>query len=151
MARLDDEQYRRLRAFLAYFDEQFFSAMAPGLPAEARPLAALDATERTSRARAAAGLRMAVNDIVEMTLDWPQGQVEAVDRALSEGGIPSLSEVRATFSSKVAAVLRRGRIRGEVEYYLVKGVLDGAAEALSEDDQLRASRMISAYEAAKTS
>jgi hypothetical protein len=36
-----------------------------------------------------------------------------------------LSEVRQRYSTKYLQILKRGTIRSETEYYLVKGIVDG--------------------------
>jgi hypothetical protein len=38
---------------------------------------------------------------------------------------PSLSEVRSKYSKKYLQILKRGHIKSLIEYYLVKGILDG--------------------------
>lgn len=63
---------------------------------------------------------MAINDTVEMTDSWTPEQVAAVDLGMQEQGLPTLTEVRARFSKLVRRAVRRGSIKGEVEYYAVQ-------------------------------
>jgi len=123
------EDYERRKAFLRLFLEQ--QAMLP-IPPEHHPIAVLEATERKSPSQAVKGLQMALNDIIEMTIDWPPGQTAALDELLRNAGAVTLTELRAESSRTLRAIEKRGRIRNEVELYLVKNVLDGVPHLLGE-------------------
>lgn len=84
---------------------------------------------------------MAINDIIEMTDSWPQERVAATDLSLQEHGLPTLTEMRRRFSKLVQRAVRRGSIKDEVEYYVVRN----AAE-LTEDDGERLWLLLAAYE-----
>ena len=85
---------------------------------------------------------MAIGDIIEMSEAYSASQVAAIDAALEAEGIISLSAVRARFWSRIRRVLERGTIRSERDYYAVRNVV----EALPEEEQERAWRMLAAYE-----
>jgi hypothetical protein len=146
MARLEPDEYLRLKGFLGAWDAKFLRSRFPDLPEEHRPIAALERTEKVSMARARAGLLMAVNDIVEMSLPWSPEQVVQTDREFGALGVLTLSEVRARYTRRLSRLVDRGSIRNDVEYYLAKGVLDGAPEALDGATQAKLAELVTAYE-----
>ena len=68
---------------------------------------------------------MTLNDSIEMTADWSPEEVAGADALFSQAGTLTLTEVRQRYSRKYLQVLQRGKIRSEVEYYLIRGVVDG--------------------------
>ena len=128
-------EYVDLKAFFAFFVERFMQR--PNLPAELHPIAVLEAQEQKAPSRAFAGLRMAVNDCIDMSSDWSQSQVAALDAELGEKGILTLSQVRKRFWKGYAAVCKRGRIANEVEYYLVQNVLVDQTVELTASERQR--------------
>ena len=131
--------YQRMGDWFAHLVPQFFPTY---VGTEADPVMALDRIAATiSAAKARQGLSMAINDIVEMTAGLSGHEVAALDRELAEKGIPTLSEVRATFSRDIQRALRRGHIRNDVEYYALRN----AAE-LAENEQEQIWRLIAEYE-----
>jgi hypothetical protein len=90
---------------------------------------------------------MAVGDFLEMTRDLTPEQVSAADAALAAAGAPSLSTVRVRVWRKVPKILARGRIRNEVEYYLVKERLnDVGPDGFKGADLELADRLVSQFE-----
>jgi hypothetical protein len=79
--------YAELKAFFSFFVERFLRKA--DLPPELHPVAVLEAQEERAPARALAGLRMAVNDCMEMSSHWPPAQVAALDAELSACGSAS--------------------------------------------------------------
>lgn len=73
---------------------------------------------------------MAIGDLVEATDFWPVERVESLDYLFDQEGLPTLTEIRLSFSKTIRRVLRRGRIKNEVEYYAVRNAVE-----LSEDEQ----------------
>ena len=70
---------------------------------------------------------MAIGDVIESTQDFRPEQVAEIDRALRAQGLPTLSEVKARFSSVIAGIVRRGTIRNEREYYAVRNAVEPCA------------------------
>jgi len=138
------DQYERDKAFVDYMMKDLILAI--GLPADLHPLAVLARDELKAPARARQGLRMAINDIVEDTSDRDPESVRLTDQQLRLVGASTLTEVRARYSRGLARVEKRGSIKSEVELYLVKGVLDGAADALSPERRDRLQSILSIYE-----
>jgi hypothetical protein len=135
---LSPVDYEKLKLFVGKFFD--WHEARPGLPAEVHPLFVLASFEKTSPANAKKGLQMAVNDIVEDTTDWTPEQVALADTKLLAAGAPTLSEVRRRYSKKYLQILKRGVIRSETEYYLVKGIIDGGGlePGATESTQLQA-------------
>ena len=146
MARIEQQEYLRLKGFLGAWDAKVLRADTPDLPEAHRPVAPLEQIEKLGMAKARAGLLMAINDIVEMTLCWSPEEVAETDRELRASGIPTLSEVRARYARRLSRLLNRGSIRNEVEYYLGKGVLDGAPDALDDASRAKLSELVAAFE-----
>ncbi len=141
---LSDDDYHLLKVFL---DRQFewYEPKYPTTPPMS-PSQFLENLEKTSLATAKKGLQMAINDIVEMTADWRPDQVAAADAKFAAAGTFTLSEVRSRYSKKYLQILKRGVIRSETEYYLLKGVMDGGSiePGATESQQMEA--MLHEYE-----
>ncbi len=136
-------EFRELKSFLYAFMD-----LAEGRSqADLGQLATeMDEMEIRAPKRALAGLRMAVNDSMEMSSHWSIDKIKAVDVALSNAGALTLSEVRRRFSKKVSAILSRGRIRSEVEYYIVAGLLADQSSEISAEERSRMQVMTEIYE-----
>lgn len=138
--KVQPEEYGKMREWLALVSRR---ALPTDLVQEAQPIAVLDKMAERSPAKAREGLAMAIGDLIEMTDGWSGRDVQAVDAALTEGGLPTLTEMRVRFSKAVGRVVRRGRINSEAEYHAVRN----AAE-LSERSDGPLWRLLAAYESA---
>lgn len=143
--KLSDTDYERLKQFFVRYVD-WFVAIKSDRP-EDQPLAFLARIEKTSVADAKRGLQMAINDVVEATTTWTPEQVAQADAKFAAEGTFTLSELRRRYSKKYMQILKRGVIRNETEYYLVKGIIDGGGiePGATEGPQLQA--MLDAYEA----
>ncbi|KPU89865.1 hypothetical protein APR50_42255 [Variovorax paradoxus] len=142
---LSNDDYQSLKVFLDRHFE-WYTPKYPTTPVDT-PSQFLARIEATSLANAKKGLQMAINDIVEESADWTPQQVAAADMRFSAVGTFTLSEVRQRYSKKYLQILKRGTIRSETEYYLVKGIVDGGGiePGATEATQLQA--MMSDFEA----
>lgn len=138
-------EYTEMKAFLRFFSERFLDqrVTAPS----ARPMAVLDALEQESQARASSGLRMAVNNCMEISAPWPLSQVKSLDIEMHAKGLLTLSQVRHRVWGRYAAILKRGQIRSPAEYVAAQGVLSDPALALSlpEPERLSLQAMVRAW------
>jgi len=146
MPKLSPTEYRELKAFLGFYSERFFDMKR--LAPELRPVAVLEAMESKAPAKAAEGLRMAINDCLEMSSHWGPERVTQLDAELKQNGLVTLSALRRRYSREYSRIAKRGRIKSEVEYYLVKGILDGEALNLPDKERESIDRMIIDYERA---
>lgn len=101
----------------------YFASARWGISAEAEmhPLVQMKLIEeRHGKGTARKGLKMAINDIVEECADYEAAEITALDAELECIDAMTLSEARAQFSKKLRAILKRGAIRDEGEFYLIK-------------------------------
>jgi hypothetical protein len=116
--------------------------------AEHSPARAIDSIIATyGKSKALAGLRQAVNDIVEQTRDWPAGARAALDEGLNVARIITLSEVVRRYASSYKRILKRGTIRNDTEYYLVNGIVVDQASGISDEERAQLQGLVDAYEA----
>jgi hypothetical protein len=111
-----------LAAFLGFFIERY---MEP-VPTELHPLKVFNEMATRDPNRALSGLRMAVGDCVEMSARWPPDKVREADDMARARGVVTLSEIRRRYWKKVAAIERRGEVRTDEEYYLIKAIVADA-------------------------
>ncbi len=142
--KLSLEDYEKLKVFMGKFADWHW--IKPDMPPEIHPLQFLENLEKSSLANAKKGLQQTVNDIVEITADWRPDQVAAADAKFAAAGTFTLSQVRSRYSKKYLPILKRGVIRSETEYYLLKGVVDGGSiePGATESQQMEA--MLHDYE-----
>jgi hypothetical protein len=138
-------EYAKMKDFLSFYAERYLKA--DGLPPEKQPIASLEALEKKSMKMALNGLRQAINDCVEMSLHFDHAEVEELDSQLRSSGIVTLSELRRRYSKSYAKIMKRGQIKNETEYYLVRNVLHDPTEKAPEERKLL-EKLISDYEAA---
>jgi len=144
IATFDKAEYGKLKAFLAFFSERYLDLQ--GLPDQHHPTAALEELERKRPEKAADGLRMAINDCLEISNRWRPDRVRKVDEELRKTGLLTLSELRRRYSRAYARILKRGRIASEVDYYLIKGIRDTGSPDLSAPEITQLNQLLSAYE-----
>ena len=119
--RIEPVEYERLRSWLAYMAPKVFSLDL--ITPETDPIVALDHVALKSPAKARSGLSMAIGDVVEFTSGWPPADVARCDSELSESGLPTLTEVQARFSKVIQRVIRRGRIKNDEEFYIIRNAV----------------------------
>lgn len=130
------------KAFLGCFFDRY---MRPeNFPAELHPLKFVENLEATTPRYVSRGLSMALDNILEMSTVWTKEQVEQANTYLAGEGVPTLSMMRLRYSKRLKAILTRGQINTEVEYYLVKGTISGGANDPDRAQQLQS--LADAYE-----
>jgi hypothetical protein len=143
--KLSTEDYNKLKAFIGYFCD-WYEAI-PNLEPEHHPLAVAARIEKEyGLANAKRGAQMAINDIVEDTADWTPEQVAAADAKFAGHNSFTLSEVRQRYSRKYLQLLKRGSIRTEQEYYLLKNIYDGGMTEPGAGEMEQMGAMLQAYE-----
>jgi hypothetical protein len=144
MSIFETMEYREQKAFLAYFADRYLNM--EGLAAKHRPIAALEELERMRPEKASEGLRMAINDCLEISRRWPAERVRAVDQEMQSAGVLTLSESRRRYSVAYSKILERAKITSEVDYYLVKGIRDSGSPDLSAKELATLDQLLNAYE-----
>ena len=105
------------------------------------------AAERLGASKARAGLRMAIQDMLETSRVLTPAQVRDLDGRLSSAGLPTLTAMRERVWQTLAKVIARGRCRTEAEYYLVvERLSDMGDETLSDDDRQTLGRIVGDFE-----
>lgn len=143
--------YTDMKAFLRFFAERFLDQRMAA--AHDRPMAVLERQEHESPERAASGLRMAVNNCMEISAPWPLSQIVALDAEMHAKGLLSLSHVRSRVWGRYAAMLKRGHIRNGDELAVAQAVLAdrSLAQALPEAQRRSLQAMVQAYGAGRAS
>lgn len=98
------------------------------------------------KSKALVGARQAANDVIESLQGFTQQQRVAFDAKLHEVGVVGLAEIRRRYSGQYKRILKRGVIRNETEFYLVRGILDSCTESLGQNDQAILSSLLLAFE-----
>jgi hypothetical protein len=140
------KEYEELKAFFILWEREVISPMFP--PELRRDVAASFATRENQGVSAEhfEGLKQAINDIIEETSDMPSESVKRIDAALASAGHITLSRLRMRYRSKYAAVLKRGRIRNDTEFYLLAGIAADMSLELFDDERQTVNRLLAEYE-----
>ena len=138
-------EYAKMKDFLSFFAERYLKA--EGLLPDKEPMACLAALEKKSMKTAFNGLRQTINDCVEMSLHFDHAEVEKLDSQLRSRGIVTLSELRRRYSKDYAKIIKRGQIKNDTEYYLVRNVLFDPTEKTPDERKLL-EKLISNFESA---
>lgn len=105
-----------------------------------------DLVARYGKSRAFEGLKQAIGDTIEETQHLPPEKVNLLDQHCKDHNVVTLSQLRARYWSKYRAILKRGRIRNETEYYLIVGVLSDMANSETESSRATLQALVDAYE-----
>ncbi len=89
---------------------------------------------------------MAINDIVEETANWTPEAVAAANVRFAAAGTFTLSEIRRRYSKKYLQILKRGVIRSEAEYFLLKGIRDGGSIEAGATEGMQIEALMAAFE-----
>ncbi|WP_130227850.1 hypothetical protein [Bradyrhizobium sp. Leo121] len=128
-------EYAQLKEFFSFYIERYLKAVEDMAP-DKRPMASLEATEKKSMKLAFKGLRQAINDCVEGSAHFAPAEVEKFDSELRSRGIVTLSELRRRYSKNYAKIIKRGDIKDETEYYLLRNVQNDPTQKTPEEIEL---------------
>ena len=90
------------------------------------------------------GMLQAINDSLLFVAN-PGEKKNAVDSELKRRGLPSIHKLAVARSKKHKAVLRRGSIRTDEEYYLLKNLVD--EPLISQEERAEVAAILEAFEA----
>ncbi|WP_420964391.1 hypothetical protein [Bradyrhizobium sp. B120] len=145
MQNFNRSEYAQLKNFLSFYVQRYMPMAF--LPPEKQPLAALEAMEKTSPRMAFQGLRQAISDCVERSWPFDPAEVANLDAELTDRGIITLSELRRRYSRGYAKILKRGRIKNDTEFHLLRNIINDPTEKSPGERELLA-KLISDYEGA---
>ena len=139
-----EQDYADLLAYIGFFATNVMQvdSSSPVHPANA----AGEVVTKFGRSKALVGLRHAANDTVEQMSGWNAEAIAILDRALLAANVVTASEIRRRFASSFKRVVRRGSIKTETEYYLVKGICVDLGNRASNEERLSLERLLTAYE-----
>jgi len=141
----DKYNYQSLKNFVLHFLEWYYPKNLP--PPSESPSDFFERIEKISLPKAKRGLQMAINDIVEIiSCEWDPLQISEADKRFAAAGLSTLSEMRLRYSKKYSKIFKSGVINNEIEYYIIKGVIDGGFVELGTPDAIRLQAMLNAYE-----
>jgi hypothetical protein len=137
MANLSDAEYQELKKFALFYLDHFkgYSAAAD-----------MEVLEKMSYRKAVQGVRQAVGDVIEMTARVDLAELKKIDDTLKSHNAVTLSEIRKRFSRVYAGIVKRGRIRSDTEYYLVRGIFEDGFDRMANEEQERVGKMIAEFE-----
>ena len=129
---------------------QYREVPNPPLRMRASVAEALEQFETRSFTHARRSLKLGVQDALEMSRDFPAAWVTALDGALAQAGLETLTAARSRVWRTIPKLLNRGRNRTEAEYYLlIERLNDTADDSLTAADRARLGAMVAAFEPAK--
>lgn len=138
-----DDEYAELKRFFEAFSARYFPKN--NLPADRQPLAVLAVLEKAGRTAALRQLRQMVTDCIEMARALPEDEAHRFDVELAERGIVGLSTMRRRYSKSYRQILKRGEIRTEDEYRLMRPIADESTD-IPKDERALIESMLRAYE-----
>ena len=112
---------------------------------DANPIRVLGRMEKESRTLAAKGLRLGISDAISQLRDERPETIAALSAKLEEAGAPSIEMIRAYLSKKWAAIVKRGSIETDEQFYLVRELVDDPGLTSMPRDRLN--HMLEVYEA----
>ena len=139
-----EREYAELISFVGIFATEVWK-IDPADPAHPTNVAA-HIVSTMGKTRALVGARQAVNDAIESLRNLSRQDLVALDAKLQATGAVALTEMRRRYSIEYKRVLKRGRIRSETEFYLVKGILDSCAGSLDQAEQATISSLLLRFE-----
>lgn len=137
-------EYSELISFVSIFATYAWN-VDPTDPVHPANVAARIA-ETFGKAKALIGARQAANDAIESLRGFTRQQLASLDVRLTEAGSITVAEMHRRYSRQYKAVLKRGRICNETEFYLVKGILDSCGDSLGQDEQAILSSLLLGFE-----
>ena len=140
-------EYDDLKRFFIHWQTHLSSYRPYAIDHPHNPINVLAGLERQLGVpRALVGLKQAVNDILEGCEDFSPKQIAGADASLAEAGAQTLTQLWHGRSRQYKAILRRGRLRDETEFYLVSSILSDTASQVPSSERERLSNMVASYE-----
>jgi hypothetical protein len=140
----DEREYEELAVFIGAYATRFWG-FAPAHPLNPANVSR-ESEAMFGKVKALAGLRQAVNAMLEESQDLEPGQVEQFDAQLRDLGGIGLSELRERNARRYRHARERGAIGGDAEYHVVQAVLEESGPILSADERELLSGMLRKFE-----
>jgi hypothetical protein len=140
-------EYDELKSFFTHWETHLRPHRMFALDHPYNPINVLAGFERQlGVSRALAGLKQAVNDVLEGCEDFSPQQIAEADASLARAGAPTLTQLWQRRSRQYKAILRRGRLRNDTEFYLVSSILSDSASQVPSSERDMLGNMVASYE-----
>ena len=144
-------EYDELKRFFVHWETHLTPHRVLGLEHPHNPINVLAVYERQlGVSRVLPGLKQAVNDILEDFEDFSPQEIAAADASLARAGAPTMSQLWQGRSRHYKAILRRGRLRNDTEYYLASSIVCDTASQVPPDELDLLDRMVANYALQRT-
>jgi len=140
-------EYDQLMSFLVHWETHLTPNRVFELSHPYNPINVLAGFERKfGVSRTLIGLKQAVNDVLETCEDFPPQQIAAADASLAKGGAPTITQLWQGRSRQYKAILRRGHLRNDTEFYLASSILANTASQVPPNELRALDDMVASYE-----
>ncbi len=102
--------------------------------------------EKYGRSQALQGLKQAIHDTIEDSLDFKPEKLKSMDQDLFEKGIISISALRLRYWKKYKKIIEHHNIKNETEYYLIVGVLNDLSIPIKAQERKVLTELVGSYE-----
>ncbi|WP_339757686.1 hypothetical protein [uncultured Winogradskyella sp.] len=102
--------------------------------------------EQYGKSQALQGLKQAINDTIEDSLDFEPSQVSLIDVELAKNNLITLSSLRLRYWKKYRKIIERKAIRNETEFYLVVALVNDLTAPIEPDERLILNGLIADFE-----
>lgn len=106
--------------------------------------------EKLGLSKALLSIRQAINDTLEGLRDWKPESIRDLDVALRNDGYLTITELRRRYATRYKAILKRGALRSEEDYYLVKDILDDVESPIDGDEREYLGQMVLAFDSKRS-
>jgi len=131
-----------LKRFFEIYTETMIDLSS--VPEDERPMYLIAQFEKRSPAAGKQSVRLGVSDALADVRNAPAEKVALFSERLAAANAPSIATVRAMMSKKLAPALKRGVLKSEEEFYLVKDLLD--SPGLPDEERKKLETMLDAFE-----
>ena len=114
------------------------------VPENERPMYLIAQFEKQSPEAGRQSVRLGVSDALADVKNAPTEKVAVFSERLAAANAPSIASVRAMMSKKLAPAIKRGVLKNEEEFYLVRDLLD--SPSLPDDERRKLEIMLDAFE-----
>lgn len=91
-----------------------------------------------------------ISEILSMAIHFDAGQIRAIERRLAAKNLPALGSFTTKLYRQREGILRRGKIRNDDEYSIVKEIVCDTSSDVTEEDRVKFEHLLFAYEHRKS-
>lgn len=102
--------------------------------------------EQHGKSQALQGLKQAINDTIEDSLDFESAKVSLIDAKLAKNNLITLSTLRLRYWKKYKKIIKCKAIRNETEYYLVVALVNDLTAPIEPGDRFMLNALVADFE-----